>query len=55
MATGNQGGTSQQHAEAGKQSHKNAGGSTGSSGSKGTSHRGEVKDPKHDGRLKENR
>ena len=49
------GGTPDQHAKAGAQSHKNTGGSdTKSSGSRGAG-QGQVKDPKHDGRLKENR
>ncbi len=60
MASGNQGGTHEQHVKAGQQSHKNDGGSSGGSGgsgggSAGSGHRGQVKDPKHDGRLKENR
>lgn len=56
MASGNQGGSRQQHIKAGEQSHKNTSGPSGSgSGSGNGDGRGQVKDPKHDGRLKENK
>lgn len=54
MASGNQGGSHEQHVEAGKQSHKNTGSGSDSPDS-GVKHEGEVKDPKTDGRLKANR
>ncbi len=60
MASNNtRGGTPEQHAEAGRQSYKNDGNKSGGAGNGSTASKGSgqgaVKDPKNDGRLKQNR
>lgn len=56
MASNNtRGGTPEQHAEAGRQSHKNDGNKGGGDNSNKGSGQGAVKDPENDGRLKQNR